>query len=69
MDQKQLRTVGGIVDTALARWTRARALVAAVAYHGTRTDVIGRTASVYDVLGTARKFETYLRDGKVNGND
>jgi len=65
MDQNQLRTVGGMLDTALARWTRARALSAAVATHSGRSN----PGSTYDILGTARKYETFIKDGRVNGND
>lgn len=68
MDQAQMNALMSVGRTAVTRWTRARALSAAVAYHGTRSDVIGRTASTYDVLSTARQFETYLQDGRVNGN-
>lgn len=80
MDQEQMSALGRILitsgsaltsvaRTAVTRWTRVQSLSAAVAFHATRSDVIGRTASPYDVLGTARHFETYIKDGRVNGND
>lgn len=75
-DQEQARALGtglmkirhhveAVSNVLLSRWTRARALSAAVATHSGRSN----PGSTYDILGTARKYETFIRDGRVNGND
>lgn len=65
MDQKLLSTVDEITNIVLARWTRARALSAAVVTHNARNN----KGSVYDILGTARSYERYIETGRVNGNE
>lgn len=76
MNQEQVRALGTAViksgtavvtvgQTAVRRWTRARALAAAVATHNARSN----KGSVYDILGTARAYERYIETGRVNGNE
>lgn len=65
LDQGQIRELARIAALGTDRYLRSRALSAAVAFHAGAT---GRNASAYDVLGTARKFEQFIKDGKVNSD-
>lgn len=47
------------------RWTRERALAAAVAFHGQRVNGVP-TQSINETVETAQIFEQYIRNGELN---